>query len=127
MARKRTTSPARQPPSASAARGGLTAERIVRLYQLVQLLSVPQTRGTLTRRLRVDVRGFYRDLESLRLAGVEVLLDKGRYRLGETADNATARLPFPDPQLTCGEARALAKGRTAAHRRLREQIEHLTR
>jgi hypothetical protein len=126
MARKRPTSSSSQPTAAGAARGGLTAERLVRLYRLLRLLDTPQKRDNLTRRLHIDVRGFYRDLESLRLAGVEVLLEAGRYRLGETTAAAVARLPFPDPQLTCGEARILAKGRTAAHRKLQEQIEHLS-
>jgi predicted DNA-binding transcriptional regulator YafY len=122
MARKRTTSPS---PS-SAARSGLTAERTARLYRLLRLLGTPQKREALTRRLRIDVRGFYRDLESLRTLGVGVTLEGGRYRLDETMDAALACLPFPDPQLTCGEALTLAKGRTAAHRKLRQQIERLT-
>jgi predicted DNA-binding transcriptional regulator YafY len=123
MARKRTTP---LPPS-SAARSGFTAERIARLYRLLRILSTPQKREALTRRLRIDVRGFYRDLESLRTLGVSVPLEGGRYHLDETMDAALAYLPFPDPQLTCGEALTLAKGRTAAHRKLREQIERLTR
>ena len=41
-------------------------------------------------------------------------------------DSALGRLPFPDPQLTYGEARALSAGRTSAHRKLREQVERLT-
>jgi predicted DNA-binding transcriptional regulator YafY len=125
MARKRTTSPPPSPPSA--ARSGLTAERIVRLYQLLRLLAAPQRRETLTRRLRIDVRGFYRDLESLRNLGVAVSLEDGRYRVNEPMDAALGRLPFPDPQLTFGDARTLAAGRTAAHRRLREQVERLLR
>src|SRR5260370_10357791 len=112
MARKRTTSPS---PS-SAARNGLTAERVARLYKLLRLLSAPQKRQALTRRLRIDVRGFYRDLESLRTLGVAATLEDGRYRLDETMDAALAWLPFPDPQLTCVEALTVAKGRTAAPR-----------
>jgi predicted DNA-binding transcriptional regulator YafY len=123
MARKRTTSRAQVPPPA--ARGGLTAERIVRLYQLLRLLDAPQKRETLIRRLRIDVRGFYRDLESLRSVGVAVTLEGGRYRLDEEMAHALSRLPFPDPQLTCGEAETLAKGRSAVHRKLRAQIERL--
>ncbi len=125
MARKRTTSPA-PTPSAAASRGGLTAERILRLNRLLRLLDVPQKRETLTRRLRIDVRGFYRDLESLRQADIKVTLEDGRYTLVGTVEAAVASLPFPDPRLTCGEARILATGRTAVHRKLREQIERLT-
>jgi predicted DNA-binding transcriptional regulator YafY len=125
MARKRTTSPPSPPPSR--ALSGLTAERIGRLYRLLRLLDAPQKRDALTRRLRVDVRGFYRDLESLRTLGVAVTLSDGRYRLDEPMGTALGRLPFPDPQLTLGEARTLAQGRTAAHRKLRARIERLTR
>jgi predicted DNA-binding transcriptional regulator YafY len=125
MAKKRTTSPKPPTPSATTPRAGLTTERVLRLYQLLRLLGTPQKRESLTRRLRIDVRGFYRDLESLRLAGVAVTLIDGRYRLDQAVDAALQRLPFPDPQLTCGEAQTLAKGRTAAHRKLREQIERL--
>jgi predicted DNA-binding transcriptional regulator YafY len=82
----------------------------------------PQTRVALARRLRLDVRSFYRDLELLRAAGIDLPLERGRYALQEKAGAAVARLPFPDPRLTLGEADQLAKGRSAAHRKLRAQI-----
>ena len=50
----------------------LTSLRAARLYRLLTLLGTgPQTRGFLLRRLKLDVRGFYRDLEetALRAAG----------------------------------------------------------
>jgi hypothetical protein len=101
----------------------LTAQRAARLCKLLRLLrDAPQTRPALTRRLRLDVRGFYRDLEWLRSFGIAVFMVDGRYRLEEEADKVIARLPFPDPQLTLGEAIQLAKGRTAAHRKLKGQI-----
>jgi hypothetical protein len=76
----------------------------------------------MTRRLRLDVRGFYRDLELLRAVGIAVPLRDRRYTLDETVAAATSRLPLPDPRLTLGEALQLAKGRTPAHRKLKEQI-----
>ena len=98
----------------------LTAQRAGRLCKLLRLLREgPQTRPALTRRLRLDVRGFYRDLEWLRDFGIAVVMEDGRYRLEEDADKVIARLPFPDPHLTLGEAMQLAKGRTAAHRKLK--------
>ncbi len=101
----------------------LTAQRAARLCKLLRLLrGGPQTRPALIRRLRLDVRGFYRDLEWLRGFGIAVVMAEGRYRLDEDADKVIARLPFPDPQLTLGEAMQLAKGRTAAHRKLKGQI-----
>ena len=82
----------------------------------------PQTRGTLARRLGLDVRGFYRDLELLREAGIKLALVDRRYALEGTATAAIARLPFPDPHLVLGEAIQLAKGRSDIHRKLRAQI-----
>ena len=116
MARKSTTEP-------SAASRTVTGERAARLYRLMQLLNTrPQSRDVLIRRLRLDVRGFYRDLELLRAAGIEVPLVEGRYTLEGSVDEALSLLPFPDPRMTLGEARQLAKGRTRAHRKLKEQI-----
>jgi len=101
----------------------VTPERAARLYRLLRLLAAgPQSRATLARRLRLDVRGFYRDLELLRAAGIELELHEGHYRLSEAAAVAVARLPFPDPHLNLGEAVQLAKGRTQTHRKLRRQI-----
>jgi hypothetical protein len=93
---------------------------------MLQLLDGgPQTRATLTQQLRLDVRGFYRDLELLRSAGIAVTLRDRRYTLDEDVDDAIARLPFPDPHLTLGEARQLARGRTAVHRKLQAQIREI--
>jgi hypothetical protein len=101
----------------------VTAQRAARLCKLLRLLgSGPQTRPSLARRLRLDVRGFYRDLDLLRKAGISVILEDGRYALAEPATHAIARVPFPDPHLTLGEAILVARGRTAAHRKLKGQI-----
>jgi predicted DNA-binding transcriptional regulator YafY len=101
----------------------VTAERAARLYRLLQLLGAgPQTRAALTRQLRRDVRSFYRDLELLRAAGIDLPLRDRRYTLDEDVTAATARLPLPDPNLTLGEAVELSKGRSPAHCKLREQI-----
>ncbi len=108
-----------RPKSAQA----VTAQRAARLCKLLRLLgSGPQTRPTLARRLRLDVRGFYRDLDLLRKAGISVILQGGRYTLAESAAQAIARVPFPDPHLTLGEAMLVAKGRSPGHRKLKEQI-----
>jgi len=102
---------------------GITQERFVRLYRMVQLLAAsPQTRETLARRLHLDIRGFYRDLDLLRSSGVSIVLSAGRYALEQNIDDALALLPFPDPHLTLGAAKALAKGRGPAHRALAETI-----
>jgi hypothetical protein len=130
MAKKRASksrrAPAPTPPPAPAPRPGVTPERFSRLWKMLHFLgNVPRTREWLTGKLKLDVRGFYRDLELLRSAGISITLGEDGYKLGETIEGAVARLPFPDPHLTLGEVRQLARGRTQAHRRLKEQIDEL--
>jgi hypothetical protein len=116
MAKKRT-------PRVSSAAQAVTAERARRLCHLLRLLADgPQTRALLIRRLGLNVRGFYRDLELLRAAGITLLLEGRRYALQERVEDAVDRLPLPDPHLTLGEARALSRGRSRAHRKLRDQL-----
>lgn len=102
----------------------VTADRAGRLYRLLNSLGHgARTRSVLTRKLKLGIRGFYRDLEVLRDVGIAVDLVNGRYVLLEALAEAIARLPFPDPGLTLGEARLLAKGRSRAHRKLKEQLQ----
>jgi hypothetical protein len=106
----------------------VTANRAARLYRLLMLLGKgPQTRAGLTRRLKVGIRDFYRDLVVLNKVGIEVILEDGRYLLAEESTQAIDRLPFPDPGLTLGEARQLAKGRGRAHKKLKEQIDQIVK
>ncbi|HVS34657.1 MAG TPA: hypothetical protein VMS17_03680 [Gemmataceae bacterium] len=116
---KKTTSP---PPPAE--RPGVTPDRFERLVRLLHLVSEkPLTRDALTRRLKIDVRGFYRDLGLVRAAGVRVELVDGSYTLEGSLEIAVGLLPFPDPHLTLAEMRTLSKGRTPAHRKLRGLLE----
>jgi predicted DNA-binding transcriptional regulator YafY len=102
----------------------LTPQRASRLYRLLTLLAVgPQTRPALLRKLDLDVRGFYRDLEALRGLGIEIAPDPGnKYTLAGDLDDALSLLPFPDPGLSVRDAQLLAEGMTAAHRKLRQRI-----
>ncbi len=103
----------------------LTASRAARLYRLLSLLGTgPQTRAALLRRLKLDVRGFYRDLESLRALGIDVTTsgDDPKYALAGELDDALEKLPFPDPGLNVRDALQLANGTTAAHRRLKQRV-----
>jgi predicted DNA-binding transcriptional regulator YafY len=101
----------------------VTAQRAARLYRLLSLTAEKaQTRPALLRRLRVDLRGFYRDLVLLRSLGIGVATDGDRYQLVGTLDEALARLPFPDPGLSLREALVLCNGRTDAHRKLRTRV-----
>ena len=122
MAKKRSAPTPAPPP----ARPALTAERFRRLHELVQLLGTgPKTRDQVLTRIGLDVRGFYRDLELLRAVGIEVTTEHGRYALAEALAGVVARLPFPDPHLTLGEARQLARGRGKPNRHLQEEIDRL--
>jgi predicted DNA-binding transcriptional regulator YafY len=103
----------------------LTSFRAARLYRLLTLLGPgPQTRSLLLRRLKLDVRGFYRDLEALRALGIEVGTtgDETKYSLTGALDDALAKLPFPDPGLNVRDALQLSNGSTAAHRKLKQRI-----
>ena len=101
----------------------LTCQRAARLYRLLSLLEdAPQTRQHILRRLRIDVRGFYRDLEALRCLGIEVHAAGNRYTLMTDLDEALAHLPFPDPGLNLRDVQQLAKGETPAHRKLKRRI-----
>jgi hypothetical protein len=121
MARKRTTR------SVASEASGITPERFRRLYRLLTLLGEsPRTRALLIRRLRTDVRGFYRDLELLREHDIIVRLQEQRYHVAGELQASLERLPFPDPHLTYGEMQQLAKGRTAVHQKVRERLEEMT-
>lgn len=125
MAKKRSVTAPPSPP-APTDRPAVTPERFRRVYQLIQFLGeAPRTRDQILAHLGLDVRGFYRDLELLRSVGVIVLAEKGRYALREPMAGVVARLPFPDPHLTLGEARQLARGRGETQRRLQDEIDRL--
>ena len=114
--------------SAPSAVPTITLERAARLFRLVRFLGrSAQSRAALIRALRFNVRAFYRDLEILRTAGISVSLRKNQYVLDDAASQALQRLPFPDPGLTLGEARQLAKGRSQAHRKLKSQIDQIVK
>jgi hypothetical protein len=105
---------------------GVTPERFARLYRLVRLLAAgSHARADLARRLRLDIRGFYRDLEVLRDAGIAVTVTNGLYGLKGKSEDALELLPFPDPRLTLGEAQQLAKGRSTIHSKLKSHIQRL--
>jgi hypothetical protein len=106
----------------------VTAERAGRLYRLLRLIGrKPRTRDDLAKALKLGIRGFYRDLEALREAKIQVLLHDKRYALDGKLSDAVARLPFPDPGLTLGEATQLSRGRTVAHRKLKKLVANITK
>ncbi len=119
MVTRRPTSPTPAAP--------VTAERAMRLFRLVTLLGErPRTRQFLTRRLSVGIRDFYRDLEILRRSGVDIVHQDNSYTLLTVFKTAQSLIPFPNPGLTLGEAEQLARGRSAAHRKLQSLVQSLT-
>ena len=103
--------------------GPITAARAARLYQLLKLLRPqPRSRAHLAKVLKIDLRGFYRDLRTLRGLGVRIAAAGQLYILRQPFERAVARLPFPDPRLNIHEALELSRGKTAAHRKLTRQL-----
>jgi predicted DNA-binding transcriptional regulator YafY len=102
----------------------LTTQRAARLYKLLSLLGESSlTRRILLTRLKIDVRGFYRDLEALRAFRIEIGMgDDNRYSLPISLDEALSRLPFPDPGLSVRDVLQLCNGTSAAHRKLRHSV-----
>lgn len=98
--------------------------RAARLYRLVQLLhTAERSREELLAELGTGPRTFYRELEMLRRCGVKVRLERRRYRLMGTLQEAEGRLPFPDPQLSFAELAELAVGTGPAAKRLADLFE----
>lgn len=125
MARKTSVRAAQ--PGFSWTRSSISLDRCQRLCRLVNLLAEQShTREALSRKLGIDMRGFYRDLVIVRQSGVPIKVDEGRYVLGETLTTALDRLPFPDPLLSLGEARTLVQGSSPGARKLRDLIGRIT-
>lgn len=102
----------------------ITPGRAARLYHLLSLTAAgTRSRAVLIKKLKVDLRGFYRDLGFLRDLSIELTCDGDKYRLVGDLDAAFHRLPFPDPGLSLRDAILLAEGRTAAHRKLKARIQ----
>ena len=108
MAKKKS----RRPEPVSTERPSITPERFRRLHLLLRLVAAaPCPRDQLAKALSLDVRGFYRDLEALRAAGIVIALGDGAYSLKGKLDDALGKLPFPDPRVTLAEVVQLSRGR----------------
>jgi hypothetical protein len=113
--------------SPSASSKAVSLERAARLYRMLQYLGTgPKTRAAILQRLRIDIRTFYRDLELLRECDIEIVLERRKYSLDGKGADVLERLPLPDPGLTLGEARILAKGRTPVHAKLKKLVKAVT-
>lgn len=104
----------------------VTLERASRLARLLKLIAkTARPRDVLMAKLRLDVRGFYRDVKALRERGVLLSVDGDSYRLLEHLDDACGKLAAPDPMLTVADLRVLGKGHSDAHRKLRRLYDAL--
>ena len=120
LARSATPAPRKAPAPATS----VTPERAARLSKLLDLLSATgKPRQVLLSKLDLDLRGFYRDLKTLRERGIEVRVGRDIYRLDGELDQARAKLPCPDPNLSLAELEQLSKGRTEAHRKLQKLLQ----
>lgn len=113
--------------SPSASNKAVSQERAVRLYRMLGFLGTgPKTRAAILQRLRIDIRTFYRDLELLRDCKIVIDLEHRKYSLSGKLAETLERLPLPDPGLTLGEARILAKGRTPVHVKMKKLVKAVT-
>jgi predicted DNA-binding transcriptional regulator YafY len=104
----------------------VTPERASRLAKFVKLIAkTPRSRSVLLDKLDIDLRGFYRDVKTLRALRVGVSNRGDQYQLDEDLDDARGKLPCPDPQLTLAELKQLTKGTTDAHKKLRKLLENI--
>jgi hypothetical protein len=104
----------------------ITAKRVARFYRLLQHLAAgPKARAFVVKRLKIDARSFYRDLEQLRVMGVGIRHEDGKYTLRQTLVEALGKLPCPDPHLSLQEAIVLSKGSSAAHRKLKKFVDQI--
>jgi hypothetical protein len=111
-------------PRSKALANTVTTDRAARLCKILKLLSVsPKTRDVLLARLKVNSRAFFRDLKYLRTRGILLVNEKENYRLDEPVEDARAKIPCPDPELSLSEAVLLSRGNTSAHRKLRKLID----
>ena len=106
------------------ASAGITPHRASRLFRLLTLLGGrPQSRPGLLKRLRIDLRSFYRDIEYLRGLGVEISANGGCYVLSVDLDYALGRLPFPDPGFSIRDVMHLLNGSSTAKKKLKLKVE----
>lgn len=116
----------KRPGPAAPTQASVSVERAARLCRLVELLGAgPRTRVLILRKLKIDIRTFYRDLELLRENRIDVALERRKYLLRLSVQTAVSMLPFPDPGLTLGEAQLLAKGRTKVHKKMRGLLKQI--
>lgn len=106
---------------------GIAVHRAARLYRLVLLVGEKaKPRDLLLKKLKLDLRGFYRDVEFLRELEIDIAAKDGTYVLSTGLDEALGRLPFPDPGFSIRDAIHLLNGSSAAKKKLKKKLEAVT-
>jgi predicted DNA-binding transcriptional regulator YafY len=102
----------------------LSPHRAARLYRLLTMLSDrAKSREFLLKKLRLDLRGFYRDIEYLRSLGIEISTENGSYLLMTGFDDSLSMLPIPDLGLSVRDALLLVSGNLTARKKLKKKVE----
>ena len=105
----------------------MSGPRVARLYKLLNFLTTaPRTRAFLLKRLKINLRAFYRDLHTLRDLEIVIASTDESYALKTPLSDALRCLPFPDPLLSFEEMLTLAEGRGEVPRKLRARISSVT-
>lgn len=101
----------------------------VRAHRLCKMLIAlghgPQPKEKLVRKLRVEERGFFRDLQLMRKLGIAVTATGNRYLLMMSFGEALSKLPVPDLKLSLRDALELSHGHSPTQRRVRRKLESL--
>ena len=104
----------------------LTPVRANRLCKMLLALGHgPQLKDVLVKKLKVEERGFFRDLRLIRQLGINVTANDNRYLLTMSLDDALEKLPLPDLKLSLRDALTLSHGQSPTHRRVRKKLEAL--
>jgi predicted DNA-binding transcriptional regulator YafY len=105
-------------------KSSVTVERASRLAKLLKLTAskTPKTRDDLILRLKVNVRGFYRDVKLIRECGVQLSAEKDKYHLTEDLSSAQGKLPCPDLGLSVSDLQSIARGSSDTHKRIQRLL-----
>jgi hypothetical protein len=104
----------------------LTPDRAHRLCKmLIALGHGPLGKDVLVRKLKLEERGFFRDLRFIRELGINVATVERGYVLAGSLDDAFTRLPVPDLKISLRDALELSHGHTPVQRRVRRKLESI--
>lgn len=104
----------------------LTPDRTHRLCRMLMALGKgPLAKEALVKKLKVEERGFFRDLRLIRELGINVANNTRGYFLAGSLDDAFCKLPIPDLRITLRDALELSHGHSPAQRRVRRKLEDL--